>query len=26
MAGEDQAALLMLDQQFGSRATVPEDA
>ena len=26
MAGEDQAALLMLDQQFGSRAAVPGDA
>ena len=26
MAGKDQAALLMLDQQFGSRAAIPEDA
>ena len=26
MAGEDQSALLMLDQQFGGRAAVPEDA
>ena len=26
MAGDDQAALLMLDQQFGSRSVDPEQA